>query len=91
MACGRGGKRLMSHFSDDLLEQARHLSRRDKGKPRQSNLRRAVSGAYYSVFHLLCEDASGTFVGRGVKDAPLRQLVTRAFVHTQMREACLDV
>ena len=81
----------MSRFSDTLLEQARELAEQDKGRPRQANLRRAVSSAYYSVFHLLCEDAAGTFVGRGAANAKMRALITRAFVHTQMREACLDM
>ncbi len=81
----------MSRYSDDLLEQARHLAGRDKTRPRQASLRRAVSTSYYSLFHLLCEDAAGTFVGKGVKDAAIRQLMMRAFIHTQMREGCLDV
>lgn len=81
----------MSRFSDSLLEQAQHLASRERGKPRQASLRRAVSDAYYSVFHLLCDDSAGTFVGRGAKDTSIRQLMTRAFVHTQMKEACLDV
>jgi len=81
----------LSRYSDTLLEQARELASRDKGRPRQASLRRAVSAAYYSLFHLLCEDAAGTFVGKGSSDAKMRGLMTRAFVHTQMREACLDV
>lgn len=81
----------MSRFSDSLPEQARHLAERDKGRPSQANLRRAVSSAYYSLFHLLCDDSAGAFVGKTSTDAKMRVLVTRAFVHTQMREACLDV
>ena len=81
----------MSRFSDSLLEQSRELAGQYKGRPRQANLRRAVSGAYYSLFHLLCDDAAGTFIGKGSKDAKMRGLMTRAFVHTQLRQACLDV
>jgi uncharacterized protein (UPF0332 family) len=36
---------------DDLLAQAEHLARVDKKKPKQANLRRAVSAAYYALFH----------------------------------------
>ncbi|BCM91613.1 hypothetical protein IAD21_03488 [Abditibacteriota bacterium] len=78
----------MSHYSNDLLSQARHLAGRDKSRPQQANLRRAVSAAYYGVFHLLCEDAAGIFIGKGPKNAKMRQLMMRAFIHTQMREAC---
>lgn len=46
---------------DDLLEQAVHLADRDPRKPRQASLRRAVSSAYYALFHLLVEEASGLF------------------------------
>lgn len=39
-------------FPDDLLEQAVHLARREPGRPRQASLRRAISTAYYALFHL---------------------------------------
>ncbi len=44
-------------LSQDLLDLADHLSRRERRKPRQASLRRAVSTAYYALFHLLIEDA----------------------------------
>jgi hypothetical protein len=37
----------------DLLEQAGNLARLDPTRPKQVNLRRAVSSAYYALFHLL--------------------------------------
>jgi uncharacterized protein (UPF0332 family) len=40
-------------FPDDLLEQANHLANREPELPRQASLRRAVSAAYYALFHLL--------------------------------------
>ncbi len=39
-------------FADDLLEQAYHLASLETGDPKQSSLRRAVSTAYYALFHL---------------------------------------
>ena len=42
---------------DDLLEQARILAKLDVKKPKQANLRRAVSSAYYAVFHFLVHEA----------------------------------
>ena len=41
----------------DLLQQAFHLATIDAKKPKQANLRRAVSSAYYAVFHLLIDEA----------------------------------
>jgi uncharacterized protein (UPF0332 family) len=43
-------------YCDDLLEQALHLAKREKKKPRQASLRRAVSTAYYALFHLLIHE-----------------------------------
>jgi len=40
-------------FPTDLLEQARHLANREPKRPKQASLRRAVSTAYYALFHLL--------------------------------------
>ena len=55
-------------FPNDLLEQARHLANREPKRPKQASLRRAVSTAYYALFHLAehrnreeLEQASGAF------------------------------
>jgi uncharacterized protein (UPF0332 family) len=41
---------------EHLLEQAKHLARRERTRPRQASLRRAVSTAYYALFHLLIRE-----------------------------------
>jgi len=41
----------------DLLEQAQHLANRERKQPRQASLRRAISSAYYALFHLLISEA----------------------------------
>ena len=41
---------------DDLLAQARHLATRERRRPKQASLRRAVSAAYYALFHYLIDD-----------------------------------
>ena len=46
-------------FADDLPKDAYHLAGRGGKNPRQSSLRRAVSTAYYAVFHLLISDFVG--------------------------------
>ncbi|MYK85141.1 MAG: hypothetical protein F4025_01730 [Synechococcus sp. SB0669_bin_7] len=46
----------------DLLQQARHLINRDLRRPRQANLRRSISTAYYSLFSLLVDAAAVAMV-----------------------------
>ena len=71
----------------DLLEQARFLSQREagRGRPRQASLRRAVSTAYYAVFHLLSADASSQ--ASPVNPTGLRERVQRALAHDTMKQA----
>jgi hypothetical protein len=42
----------------NLLQQAEHLAQLDPTRPTQANLRRAVSSAYYALFHLLASETS---------------------------------
>jgi len=67
-------------LSQDLLDLADHLSRRERRKPRQASLRRAVSTAYYALFHLLVEDATKHWIGQ--KNSRLG--LARAFEHSNM-------
>ncbi len=46
-------------YPDDLLEQAQHLAQREPKRPKQASLRRAISSAYYALFHLLISEAVG--------------------------------
>ncbi len=48
---------------DDLLEQAGRLANSGALKPKQVDLRRAVSAAYYAVFHSFCRNCADTLVG----------------------------
>ncbi|MGO9255759.1 MAG: hypothetical protein ACLQU1_05590 [Bryobacteraceae bacterium] len=69
-------------FADDLLSDAKHLAARGGKNPRQSSLRRAVSTAYYALFHLLTAD----FV-RNWKRPDQRVRLGRMFDHKRMRQA----
>ena len=71
---------------DDLLEQAKHLAGREPKKPRQASLRRAVSAAYYALFHLLVSEASRKLASS--QPPQLRLQIRRAFVHGDMKSAC---
>jgi uncharacterized protein (UPF0332 family) len=73
---------------NDLLGQARKLARLDPKKPRQVNLRRAVSAAYYGLFHFLIDQSCRAVVGAQHDQAPYRQVLGRAFSHTTMKDAC---
>jgi hypothetical protein len=72
-------------FADDLLEQAYHLANRESGEPKQASLRRAVSTAYYALFHLLIDEAVGHW---GI--ARQRSILARTFDHGRMKHVCAD-
>jgi hypothetical protein len=71
---------------DDLLVLARHLVDRNPGAPVEADLRRAVSTAYYALFHLLIHEATT----RLVAVTPLRPRFARSFDHRVMRSVCVE-
>jgi uncharacterized protein (UPF0332 family) len=72
----------------DLLDQALRLAKIDVKKPKQANLRRAISSAYYAVFHLLVDEACRAQIGAQHHQAPFRRVLGRAFAHGVMKDAC---
>src|SRR5579862_669642 len=72
-------------FADDLLEQAYHLAHRERKHPKQASLRRAVSTAYYALFHLLIDEAVGNW-----EIARQRSILARTFDHGKMKKVCED-
>ena len=69
-------------FPAHLLEQSHHLATRERTRPRQASLRRAVSTAYYAIFHLLIHEATLNW-----KRASQRDLFARYFEHGKMKNA----
>ncbi len=67
-------------YAQDLLNAARVIAA--QGPESQALLRRAVSTAYYAVFHLLIEDACSRW---SHEDQRLR--LARQFDHKRMRDA----
>jgi hypothetical protein len=67
-------------FHDDLLTQASQLVR--VSPPSQLTLRRAVSAAYYAVFHLLISEATSNW-----SNTALRTALGRAYDHGVMKTA----
>ncbi|MGA2597155.1 MAG: hypothetical protein ABSH09_09220 [Bryobacteraceae bacterium] len=70
-------------FADDLLEQAYHLLNKDGNAPKQASLRRAVSTAYYALFHLLIDEAVGKWSVEHQRNA-----LARTFKHGGMAKVC---
>lgn len=68
----------------DLLAQAMQLTRVDATRPRQANLRRAISAAYYALFHQLVTDASQRLSPR--TPPALSSRIARAFSHSEMKQ-----
>lgn len=65
----------------DLLEQAEHLATYQGEQSKQTSLRRAVSTAYYAIFHLLTEEASQKWQGTPESKTGIQ----RGFSHRAMR------
>ena len=71
----------------ELLKQAHHLATKEPRRPSQASLRRAISASYYALFHLLVDDATRRMIP-GRDRASIRQCVSRAFRHSDMRTVC---
>lgn len=68
-------------YHDDLIEQAIFLSQINlPQEPKQVDLRRAVSAAYYGLFHLLTTEAAQNW-----KHASQRDRFARLFDHGRMK------
>ncbi len=66
-------------YHDELLEHAHLLVRQAPESQPQASLRRAVSAAYYALFHLLISDAVANW-----SQVDLRASLGRAFDHRIM-------
>jgi uncharacterized protein (UPF0332 family) len=73
-------------LADELLAQAYTLATTDPGVPSQANLRRAISAAYYALFHLLISEAVLKLVLPEPKG--LRERAGRAFAHSELEKVC---
>lgn len=74
---------------EDTLSHARGLVSRGvsvQAAPSETDARRAVSAAYYALFHPLAAEGANNIAPPGV--GGLRERVSRAFDHGQMRRVC---
>ena len=74
--------------SRDLIETARGLTELSRRRPTQANLRRAVSTAYYAVFHCLARTVADTLMGKRRSDAWHRAY--RSLEHRGAKNACTN-
>ena len=75
----------------DLVVTARKLLRKgQKGPMRQSDLKRALSTAYYAMFHALCWNCSDSFIGKtkSSRSQPAWRQAYRAVDHGFAKNQC---
>lgn len=72
-------------LAEELLILASRIANPDDSTPSQANLRRAVSTAYYALFHLLISEATLNW-GR----VELRAELGRVFDHGKMKNAAVQ-
>lgn len=62
-----------------------------RGAPQQAKLRRAVSTAYYALFHRLAAGAADVMVGAAARGTQRYLIVYRSFEHRRAADACRQV
>jgi uncharacterized protein (UPF0332 family) len=78
--------------SRELIRHANRLIKSQRGAPKQIDLRRAISAAYYAVFHCFLRTAADDLVGTNRKSrrSSSYALVYRAFDHSNMLRICQE-
>lgn len=75
-----------------LLEVAAQLAESPvRGAPRQAKLRRAISTAYYALFHYLITSAADLLAGASARGTQRYISIYRSFDHKRMAEVCKQV
>ncbi len=73
----------------DLISAATHLLDEQRpGPPRQAFLKRAISTAYYAMFHCLCATGADCLVGASRRNAKAWLQIYRAFDHGTIKRQC---
>jgi len=75
---------------ENLIKTANALAKRTPNRPLNSDSRRAVSSAYYAMFHCLCKFCADNFIG-GVKNGRTERAwaqAYRALNHGAAKNAC---
>lgn len=74
----------------DLIATAQFLANGNQGKPMQAYLRRAISTAYYALFHTLAQCCADLLIGSAgaMRSKPAWNQVYRALDHGSAKYAC---
>lgn len=74
----------------DLLDHAKRLAKLAPKKPRQVDLRRAVSASYYALFHAIASVAADTLIGTTAdhRSSQSWRRVFRSLNHGQAKTQC---
>jgi uncharacterized protein (UPF0332 family) len=75
---------------DHPFEQAERLITIAAGPPRQVDIRRAISAAYYATFHATITAAADQFIGTTNRDTSRYGLVYRSVSHAWLRDLCKE-
>ena len=76
---------------DDLIAASRDLADPEaRGRPKQTYLRRAISTAYYAMFHCLAANCADTLVGGpgAIRSRPAWNQTYRALQHRTVKARC---
>ena len=77
---------------EHLLDQAEKLLKKTgAGAIRQTDLRRAISNAYYAVFHTVLIAAADDFAGATKRQSSRYALIYRSVGHSHLKKLCADV
>ena len=78
--------------AENFVKTARELLPAKPGRPRGTNLRRAVSTAYYALFHCLARSCADTLIGKSgaVRETDAWTRAYRALDHNAAKRRCQD-
>ena len=78
--------------ANQLLTVAAQLAEApQRGRPQQARLRRAVSTAYYALFHRLVSGATDLLAGGPARGTRRYLIVYRSFEHRRMADVCRQI
>lgn len=74
----------------DLIDHANRLARSATKKPRQADLRRAVSASYYALFHAVATACADTLIGTTLahRNSETWRRVFRSLDHNHAKAQC---
>jgi hypothetical protein len=76
------------HF---LLQAEKLIEMPVSGRPRQVDIRRAISNSYYALFHAVATEAADDVVGFGNRLSGRYALVYRSINHGTLRQLCEEI